>query len=355
MTAGRSGLLLAGLIAVAIVFGYRASVYRTPGPKPMKSIVLVTGGDGPFWQLVEQGAKKASRDLDVDVIFKAPEVEEDAAQQTEILSQLNLENVDGVAISPLDPESQSPLINRMCEHALVITYDSDAPLSARDTYVGASNLAAGRLAAQLVREAVPDGGKVACVAVNLTKDNMIERREGFEKELAKASSNGNGGGDEAEPQGPTYEVVEFITDRSDNDRCRELAAKLLDEQPDLVCFVGMNAQHAGILLDVLKEKKLLDKVKVVGFDESSATLDGIRNGEVHATVVQDPFRYGYESIRRIATICRGEEGLRPLSGTHSTYNIGVQAVRKDNVDAFQKQLDERLKNGKPQESKQTGG
>ena len=353
MTAGRSGLLLAGLIAVAVVFGYRASVYQTPAPKPMKSVVLITGGDGPFWQLVEQGAKKASRDLDVDVIFKAPEVEEDAAQQTEILSQLNLDDVDGVAISPLDPESQSPLINRMCEHALVVTYDSDAPLSARDTYVGASNLAAGRLAAQLVREAVPNGGKVACVAVNLTKDNMIERREGFEKELSKAS--GNGGGDEAEQPEATYEVVEFITDQSDDDRCRELAAKLLDEQPELVCFVGMNAQHAGILLDVLKEKNLLDKVKVVGFDESAATLDGIRNSQVHATVVQDPFRYGYESIRRIATICRGEEGLRPLSGTHSTYNIGVQAVRKDNVDAFQKQLDERLKNGKEEDSKQTGG
>lgn len=356
MSAGRSGLLLAGLIAVAIVFGYRASVYQKPTPKPMKSVVLVTGGDGPFWQLVEQGAKKAARDLDVDVIFKAPEVEEDAAQQTEILSQLKLDDVDGVAISPLDPESQSPLINRMCEHALVVTYDSDAPLSARDTYVGASNLAAGRLAAQLVREAAPDGGKVACVAVNLTKDNMIERREGFEKELAKTADNGNGGDDsQAESQGPTYEVVEFITDQSDDDRCRELVAKLLDDQPDLVCFVGMNAQHAGILLDVLKEKQLLDKVKVVGFDESSATLDGIRNGEVHATVVQDPFRYGYESIRRIATICRGEEGLRPLSGTHSTYNIGVQPVRKDNVDAFQKQLDERLKNGKEKESKQTGG
>jgi ribose transport system substrate-binding protein len=341
MTAGRSGLLLAGLIAVAIVFGYRANVYQQPAPKTMKSIVLVTGGSGPFWQLVEQGAKKASKDLAVDVIFKAPEDEENAEEQTDILSQLNLDDVDGVAISPLDPETQSPLINRMCEHALVITYDSDAPLSARDTYVGASNLAAGKLVAQLVREAAPSGGEVACVAVNFTKDNMKERREGFETGLAKPVGDANSDDDE-----PTYEIVEFLTDESDNDRCRELAAKLLDEHPNLVCFVGMNAQHAGILLDVLKEKKLLDKVKVVGFDESSDTLDGIRSGEVYATVVQDPFRYGYESIRRIATICRGEEGLRPLSGTHSTYNIGVQAVRKDDVDAFQKQLDERLKNGK---------
>jgi ribose transport system substrate-binding protein len=339
MSAGRSGLLLAALIAVAAAIGYRASVFQEPAPKPMGSVIMVTGGHGPFWQLVVQGAKKAEEDLDVDVQYEIPEVDEDAEMQTEILSRLNLTGVDGVAISSLDPVTQSPLINRLTQDVVVITYDSDAPLSARNTYVGASNLAAGKLAAQLVREAVPSGGKVACVVVNLTKDNMIERREGFESAINAPR------GDEAEPAAPTYEVVKFIVDRSDDDRCRELAAKTLDEHPDLACFVGMNAQHGGILRDVLREKNKLDQVKVVAFDETAGTLDGIRNGEIYATVVQDPYRYGYEAIRRIATICRGEDGLRPLSGSQSTYNIGVQAIRKDNLDAFQKQLEERLKHG----------
>lgn len=340
MTAGRSGLLLAGLIAVAMAAGYRASVFRPPAPKPMGSVIMVTGGHGPFWQLVVQGAEAAAKTYDVDVRFEIPETEESAEQQTEILSQLNLKDVDGVAISPLDPVTQSPLINRMTEDALVVTYDSDAPLSARDTYVGASNLAAGKLAAQLVREACPQGGKVACVLVNLTKENMIERREGFE---AAINATNGGGSDEKQP---TYEIVDFLVDQSDDKRCRELIAKTLDAHPDLVCFVGMNAQHGGLILETLKEKEKLNQVKVVAFDESASTLDGIRDGEIFATVVQDPYRYGYEAIRRIATICRGEDGLRPLSGSKSTFNISVQPVRKADVDEFQKQLDERLKNGK---------
>ena len=339
MSAGRSGLLLAALIAVAAAVGYRASVFHEPAPKPMGAVIMVTGGKGPFWQLVVEGAKSAAEALDVDVKYEIPEVDENAEMQTQILSQLNLTGVDGVAISSLDPITQSPLINRMSEDVLVVTYDSDAPLSARDTYVGASNLAAGKLAAQLVREACPQGGKVACVLVNLTKENMIERRDGFEAAINAPTD------DSTADAGPTYEIVDFLVDESDDKRCRELVAKTLDEHPDLVCFVGMNAQHGGLILETLKEKNKLDQVEVVAFDETTGTLDGIRDGEIYATVVQDPYRYGYEAIRRIATICRGEEGLRPLSGSKSTFNISVQPVRKENVDAFQKQLKERLKNG----------
>jgi ribose transport system substrate-binding protein len=340
MSAGRSGLLLVALIAVAAAVGYRASVFQEPAPKPMGSIVLITGGSGPFWQLVVQGADAAAEAFDVDVKYEIPQADENVEEQTEILSRLDLDGVDGVAISPLDAEGQSPLINRMSEEALVVTYDSDAPLSARDIYVGASNLAAGKLAAKLVCEAVPDGGKVACVMANLTKNNMIERREGFEAAINAASN------DESEEAGPTYEVVDFLVDQGSDERCRELIAKTIDEHPDLACFVGMNAQHGGALLDVLREKEKLGQIKLVAFDETAETLGGVRSGDIFATVVQDPYRYGYEAIRQIATICRGEEGLRPLSGSKSTFNISVQPVRQDNLEAFQKQLDERLKNGK---------
>lgn len=341
MSAGRSGLLLAALIAVAAAVGYRASVFQEPAPNPIGSIVMVTGGSGPYWQLAVRGAEAAAEAYDVDVRVEMPDDDENVEQQTEILSRLNLQGVAGVAISPLDAEGQSSRINRMTEDAVVVTFDSDAPLSARDTYVGASNLAAGKLAAKLVREAIPDGGKVAIVLANLTKDNLIERREGFETSINERPD------DEEQEPGPTYEIVEFIVDGGDAEECRELVAKTMDEHPDLACLVGMNAQHGPILLDVLKENEKLGQIKVVAFDEEEQTLAGVQSGDIYAAVVQDPYRYGYEAVRLITILCRGEEGLRPLAGSKSTYNISAQAIKKDNLDAFQKQLDERLKNGKP--------
>ncbi len=341
MSAGRSGLLLAALVAVAAAVGYRASVFQEPTPKPIGSIVLVTGGSGPYWQLVVRGAEAAAKAHDVDVNIEMPADDENIEEQTEILSRLDMTGVDGIAISPLDAEGQSSRINRMTKDAVVVTFDSDAPLSARDTYVGASNLAAGKLAATLVREAIPDGGKVAVVLANLTKDNLIERREGFETSINERPD------DEGAEAGPAYEVVEYLIDEGDDDKCRELVVKTMEEHPDLACFVGMNAQHGPILLDVLKEQEKLNQIIIVAFDEEAETLAGVRSGEIYAAVVQDPYRYGYEAVRLITIICRGEEGLRPLAGSKSTYNISAQAIRKDNLDAFQKQLDERLKNGKP--------
>ena len=41
MSAGRSGLLLAALIAVAAAVGYRASVFQEPAPKPMGWIATI--------------------------------------------------------------------------------------------------------------------------------------------------------------------------------------------------------------------------------------------------------------------------------------------------------------------------
>jgi ribose transport system substrate-binding protein len=65
------------------------------------------------------------------------------------------QGVDAIAISPVDPQNQVALINAAAKRTLVFTQDSDAPDSARTCYIGTDNLAAGRQAGQLIREAIP--------------------------------------------------------------------------------------------------------------------------------------------------------------------------------------------------------
>ena len=45
---------------------------------------------------------------------------------------------------------------------------------------------------------------------------------------------------------------------------------------------------------------MANQIKIVGFDEDFATLAGIAAGEIEATVVQDPFAYGYKSVEALA-------------------------------------------------------
>lgn len=324
------------LAAVAAAIWYRSQVFREPAT-PVVHIALVTGGSGPYWQLIANGAREAATEHHVDLQVKMPAADENVDQQTALLEGLNLERVDGVAISPLDAEQQTPMIDRIAKDASVITFDADAPDSARLSYVGTSNVQAGRRAARLVQEAIPAGGKIVVVMANLTKDNMIERRSGFEEIIGQPVAAAEG-----ESTAPTYEVVDYLVDEGSKQRSRELLKQSLADHVDLACLVGMNAQHGAILLSVLEDEEKLGKIAVVAFDEEQPTLAGVEAGTIYATVVQDPFRYGYESVRSLAAMCRGGKQQRPMTGSFSTYSIATMSVTKDTLPEFRRQLAQRL-------------
>jgi ribose transport system substrate-binding protein len=329
-------LWIVALVAIGAAVWYRSQVLATPTP-PEVRIAFVTAGSGPYWQLIANGARAAAEDQNVDLLIEMPKEAESVEQQTEILSDIDVKAVDGVAVSPLDAEGQTALINELAEDVFVITVDSDAPKSKRMSYVGTSNLQAGRRSARLVREAIPDGGKVAVAMSNETKDNMIERRAGFEETIAEPAIGADG-----EPVDATYEVVDFLIDGGSEERCRELVTKLLADHPDLACLVGMNSRHGAFFLDVLEDEDKLGKIALVVFDEQEETLDGIEAGHIYASVVQDPYLSGYEAVRTLAVLCRGNETQRPLAGSYSTFSVATSSVTKDNLAEFREELADRL-------------
>lgn len=346
MSKMRSALLAIILIGGAAVAWYRWQVFSDTTPVVRPNLVFVAGGVGPYWQLLTSGAKQAASQLDAELRVMTPARDEDIDGQMQLLTQIKLDAVDGVALSPLDAEKQTPWINRAADQTFVVSVDSDAPLSKRLSYVGASNLAAGGLCAGLVKEAVPQGGKLAVLLANLTKDNTLERRAGLEEALA---ASGAAGDDPA----PGYEVVDFLIDDGDYERCESQLTKLLDDQDDIACVVGMNSHHGRIILKVLKDLGRINKVAVVAFDTEKETLDGIERGEIYATVAQDPYQYGYEAVRLLCDYCRRSDHVLPLVGSRSTMNISTQAIKQENLDAFRKAYDKRLEAAAPA-TKQAG-
>ena len=320
--------------AIAAAVWYRKGAMNLEAPRAMGSVAVVTGGSSPYWQAVANGARAAGEDLGVAVKIFTPEQDESVAEQTAMLSKLDMNGVSGVAVSPLDAEGQTPLIDKIATQAVVVTFDSDAPESKRDTYIGTNNHSAGLRAARLVQEAIPDGGKVLVVLANLTKDNMIQRREGFEQTVAKAQSPG-------ENSAAEYDVIDFLVDEGNEAKCRELVVAALEAHPDLACLVGMNSYHGPLLVKLLEGNDRLGKIKLVTFDDDPKTLQGVEAGHIHATVVQDPYLYGYNAVEWLAKVCRGHEGLRPLDRSRSTFSVNTQSVRQENLADFRRQVSER--------------
>jgi len=296
------------------------------------NLVFITGGSGPYWQRTINGAKAAADELDANLEVEIPSADEGVAEQTEILQSLTGEPVDGIAVSPLDADGQTELIDQLAKKTFLVTFDSDASESQRHSHVGTTNYAAGRACARLVRDAIPAGGKIAVLVANLTKENIIDRKGAFEERIGQFA-------DDVERAGapPKYTIVGFYEDGGSRGKCMANIRQALVTNPDLACLVGMNARHGPVLMEVLKEDGQLDKVKVVTFDDAVETLQGVEEGHIYATLAQDSFGFGYEAVKILCNLKRGDAVAVPMGGRGAVF-FGVEVVNKDNIDDFRERM-----------------
>src|SRR6185436_839569 len=153
------------------------------GTKTLK-LAFVTNNSADFWTIARRGVEKADEELaDVQAEFRLT-ADGTAAEQQRVVDDLLTKGVDAIAISPVDPRNQTALIDAAAKRALVFTQDSDAPESARTCYIGTDNVAAGRQAGQLIREAIPEGGAIMLFVGKLDARNAQERVQGIKEVLA---------------------------------------------------------------------------------------------------------------------------------------------------------------------------
>ena len=153
---------------------YDASKYDTTKKVSMQFVTNLTN---PFWDFSDFGCKLGGKEFNVDVEVYQPPNGQISEQKTRIESMI-VNGVDGLAISVKEPKGQTADINAWAKKMKVITVDSDAPDSDRLYYIGTDNVAAGRMAGELLAQALPQGGKVMIFVGDLTQANANERAQG---------------------------------------------------------------------------------------------------------------------------------------------------------------------------------
>ncbi len=66
--------------------------------------------------------------------------------------------------------------------------------------------------------------------------------------------------------------------------------------------------------------------------EHQNTLNGIKEGHIFGTVVQNPYKFGYESVRVMASLARGDESVLEDFPENRKMYIPHRIYKKDNVD-----------------------
>ena len=287
-------------------------------------LAFVVNGPSDFWKLAEAGVRKAQRELpNHELLFKYPE-RGDAAIQQRLLEDLMAAGVAAVAVSVLDPKTQIDMLNKIGSSVPLLTFDSDAPSSKRLAYIGSSNTDLGRNAGQIAAKAMPRGGKCMGFVGNTGSDNARERIDGFKEVAAKHN----------------IQMVDVRTDDHDQARARANVDDVLVARPEINCMVGFYSYNPPRIYEALRDSGKLGKITVIAFDEDPITLGAVKEGAFAGTVVQQPYEWGYQGMKLLAEVQKGNRSKVPSNGLIIIPGI---VVDKANVDHFKADLQAKLK------------
>jgi ribose transport system substrate-binding protein len=280
--------------------------------KKISILVSPKGLEHAFWLTVKAGADSASKELNVDVIWRGPARETDVPTQISILEDYINKKVDAIVLAATDAKGIIPYVQKALSGRIpVITIDSgiesDLPLS----FVATDNVAAARRAAQALAELIGDQGEVACIPFVPGAATSVMREQGFRDEIKNHSR---------------IRLVAVQYSQSDVATAMAVTEDILTAHHDLVGIFGANEASALGVMQAIKSRGLAGKVKVVGFDASDNEIQALRDGLVQALIVQDPFKMGYLGVKFAADAIHGKQVPKRV-------DTGVYVVTRENVDS----------------------
>lgn len=326
-------LLVVTLVLLVGVFAFSETFLLAP-----KSL------NNPYWFAVENGMKDAAKALGVKAIFDAP-IEADAAKQAQKIQAYIIRGVDGIGISPNDPEAIKFVIKQALNRGIpVITFDSDAPNSGRYVYLGTNNYnggyAAGKLMAKFIDQYKPDKTtlKFAILTGGLAAVNLNQRISGFKDALKEYSQK-------------TGKKIVYVADpfpcNDDTAKAVQILTDVTKRYPDLDGWFAVGGWPLFAPADtVIKALGGVEKAKsllTVGFDTLPPELELVKKGVWKGLVGQRPYDMGYLSIAVLYDMSKlgVEKTLQLLpkvvnedGSVDYIVDTGVDIVTRENVDEF---------------------
>jgi ribose transport system substrate-binding protein len=285
------------------------------GRTPRVVAVVPKGTTHVFWKAVERGAREAGSELGMEILWKGPLVENDRAQQIQIVQQLIARRVDGIVLAPLDRAALvQPVAEARSAGIPVVVFDSALEGEVgKDfaAFVATDNEAAGRLAGERLRDTLDAGAGVVLLRYLVGSASTESREAGCLQVLRRE---------------PSLEIL--VDNRYAGATAGEAKAEALQLGERLRraqgIFCSNESATLGMLL-ALRQLNLAGRVLLVGFDASPPLLEALRAGEIDALVVQDPRRMGRVAVETLGAALRGEKHERSI-------DTGAVLVTRENLD-----------------------
>ena len=281
--------------------------------RPRRIAVIPKGTTHEFWKSVHAGAKRAARELSVELIWKGPLKEDDRTAQIQVVEDFVVRGVDGIVLMPLDDVALvAPAREAFARGIPVVIADSDLAWPDRVSFVATDNARGGRMGGEELARLLNGRGKVILMRYSEGSASTAERERGFLEAMASQ---------------PGIEVLSSSQYAGASvESAYKTAENLLNSLPELDGIFCPNESSSFGMLRALQDAGRASRVRFVGFDASAKLVEALRAGELDALVLQNPVAIGELSVRALVDHLDG----KPVEPRIDT---GVHLATRDNLDA----------------------
>src|ERR1700732_3134806 len=184
-----SSLNRRNLLAFLAVTAVAGVVEKIPAADQKPVIpVIVKDTTSSYWQTVFAGARKAGKELNVDIHELGAQAESDVNGQVSVLENAVSEKPAAIVISPTQFSALGKPIDEAAKKAIIIGIDSAADSKSFTAFLQTDNVQGGRVAAEGLAEAIKAQygkaeGDVALINFLAGVGSLQARVEGFKGQL----------------------------------------------------------------------------------------------------------------------------------------------------------------------------
>jgi ribose transport system substrate-binding protein len=334
----RSVLWLFGLFAFGIA-GCDVSVPKAPSNSSTtaksgdaakggseKRLVILTNGDSPYWDACRAGLMAANSELKLsDSGLKAVLDVNDGTPQGQLqkLQQYGTQSdIAGVGVSAIDADNVAvadELRALQKKGIKVLTIDSDLNrkdfADSRFAFIGTDNRTGGQVLGKCAKGLRAEGGDYVTFVGRTGAQNAIERIEGF-----------------AEGAGDKFALKDKMADDTNKQAARDNVRNAIRNHEGLKVLVGIWSYNAPAIVDVVRELDRRKDFTVVVFDAEPDAITAMKDNQIDAMVVQNPFDMGFQGVRLLQALVKDDkETISSMLPKHGEpggdiYDTGLKVV-----------------------------
>ncbi len=282
------------LVVLAVLLMLPLSLFAVSKEKEKEGITIgfsLWTMEFTFFQNLEAGVRGACEDFGYEYIMI--DQNQDPQKMVQDINALVGQKVDGIVITPVDPGAIGPAVQNARDAGIPVTCADIGKTGPVNALLISNNYQGGQMAMEFIHEQVKDDPnntwKVAVGRVQPQWTYARQRGEGF---MDKARELG-------------YEVAsEIVVNPPSAEGGYDTMQQIISAAPDIVGVYFASGREAVGGANAVKAAG--KDITVVGYNGDPEELQAIEDGILHATIAQQPYFIGYESVRVLKEIL--EEG-----------------------------------------------